>query len=91
MASRAVRLAGLAVGLGLSALTAYQRGRDRDMDRSGVAAGDFLDATGSREVVYCHACSHNWWRDEHGLQCPNCGGEVIEIVSSTELCSYVSY
>ena len=86
MASRAFRLAGLAVGLGLSALTAYQRGQESGMDGRSVAAGDVcLDATGSREVAYCHACNHNWWKDEGGIaRCPNCGGEAVEIVRPIE-------
>lgn len=39
-----------------------------------------LDATGSREVVYCHQCEDEWYRDEHGLVCPRCDGEATEIV-----------
>ncbi|KAG9256486.1 uncharacterized protein F5Z01DRAFT_672468 [Emericellopsis atlantica] len=40
-----------------------------------------LDATGDREVVFCHACSNEWYRDQHGLICPQCEGDIIEIVS----------
>ena len=40
-----------------------------------------LDATTGREVVYCHACSNEWYRDESGLICPECEGEITEIVS----------
>ncbi|KAG7038611.1 ring finger domain-containing protein [Colletotrichum scovillei] len=43
--------------------------------------GGHLVATDGREVVYCHACSHEWWQDEHGLQCPRCESEITEIVS----------
>ncbi|KAK1975826.1 hypothetical protein LZ30DRAFT_604778 [Colletotrichum cereale] len=43
--------------------------------------GGHLDATAGREVVFCHACSHEWWQDEHGLQCPRCDSEITEIVS----------
>ncbi|KAK2060992.1 hypothetical protein LY76DRAFT_391556 [Colletotrichum caudatum] len=43
--------------------------------------GRHLDATAGREVVFCHACSHEWWQDEHGLQCPRCESEITEIVS----------
>jgi E3 ubiquitin-protein ligase RNF115/126 len=51
--------------------------------RTGSAgAGGHLDATGSREVVFCHQCENEWYRDEHGLICPACEGEIIEIVSS---------
>lgn len=41
-----------------------------------------LDATGSREVAFCHACSHEWYRDEHGTTCPKCRGDIVEIVCS---------
>ncbi|KAF5025482.1 hypothetical protein F66182_2458 [Fusarium sp. NRRL 66182] len=39
-----------------------------------------LDATAGRDVVYCHACAGEWYRDEHGLTCPECHGEITEIV-----------
>jgi Zn finger protein HypA/HybF involved in hydrogenase expression len=39
-----------------------------------------LDASGDREVVYCHLCSNEWWKDEHGLTCPRCEGDATEIV-----------
>ncbi|KAG4024961.1 hypothetical protein MFRU_076g00080 [Monilinia fructicola] len=42
--------------------------------------GRHLDATGSREVVFCHQCENEWYQDEHGLVCPACEGEIIEIV-----------
>jgi len=36
-----------------------------------------------RELVYCHACTEEWYRDEHGLVCPRstCGSDAVEIVS----------
>lgn len=34
-----------------------------------------------RELVFCHACSNEWLRDQHGLQCPECHSDVVEIVS----------
>ncbi|KAI4866273.1 hypothetical protein F4820DRAFT_447256 [Hypoxylon rubiginosum] len=42
-----------------------------------------LDATTSREVVYCHHCEHEWYRDERPttLDCPRCHSEITEIVS----------
>lgn len=41
-----------------------------------------LDATQGREVIYCHACENEWYRDEHAaLECPRCQGEVTEIIS----------
>ncbi|TEA14375.1 putative RING finger protein [Colletotrichum sidae] len=43
--------------------------------------GGHLDATAGRDVVYCHACSNEWYQDEHGLQCPRCDSDIIEIVT----------
>ncbi|RYO86309.1 hypothetical protein DL766_008769 [Monosporascus sp. MC13-8B] len=41
-----------------------------------------LDATSGREVVFCHQCENEWYKDEHGdsLTCPRCHGEATEIV-----------
>ncbi|KAI0132185.1 hypothetical protein BJ170DRAFT_234525 [Xylariales sp. AK1849] len=41
-----------------------------------------LDASGDREVIYCHQCENEWWRDESGLICPRCEGEATEIVTA---------
>ncbi|KAJ0126899.1 Xylosidase/arabinosidase [Fusarium oxysporum f. sp. albedinis] len=71
----------LAVGLGQRALTVHQRSlvpRPIVSRRDGPSS--HLDATGDREVVYCHACAAEWYRDEHGLTCPACQGDIIEIV-----------
>ncbi|KAK2595920.1 hypothetical protein QQS21_006515 [Conoideocrella luteorostrata] len=43
--------------------------------------GRNLDATAGREVVFCHACSNEWYRDEHGLVCPGCDSDITEIVT----------
>ncbi|KAL6697819.1 hypothetical protein J3F84DRAFT_253559 [Trichoderma pleuroticola] len=40
-----------------------------------------LDANAGREVVYCHACAREWYRDERGLLCPRCGSDITEIVN----------
>ncbi|KAI1465881.1 uncharacterized protein F4812DRAFT_437985 [Daldinia caldariorum] len=42
-----------------------------------------LDATGDREVVYCHSCENEWYRDERPdtLECPRCHQEITEIIS----------
>ncbi|KAI1497316.1 hypothetical protein F5X99DRAFT_413190 [Biscogniauxia marginata] len=42
-----------------------------------------LDATEGHEVVYCHRCSHEWYKDERpgSLTCPVCDGDITEIVS----------
>ena len=50
--------------------------------------GGHLDATGPREVVYCHQCDNEWFQDTHGLICPRCEGDVTEIVGSSE--DYIS-
>ena len=46
-----------------------------------VGQGGHLDASGPREVVYCHQCDNEWWKDERGLICPRCESEATEIVS----------
>ncbi|KAK6512759.1 hypothetical protein TWF506_008926 [Arthrobotrys conoides] len=33
-----------------------------------------------RELVYCHSCENEWYRDQHGLVCPECQSDFIEIV-----------
>ncbi|KAH7133506.1 hypothetical protein EDB81DRAFT_695013 [Dactylonectria macrodidyma] len=46
------------------------------------AAGDVrhLDATAGRDVVFCHACEYEWYRDQQGLTCPRCLGDITEII-----------
>lgn len=88
LAFRALRVAGLLAGLGLTAFAAYQegqqRGRGADMSSFGSRRRP-LDATSGREVVYCYGCSHEWYRDEReGLQCPRCGIEATEIVRNLD-------
>ncbi|RFU35648.1 hypothetical protein B7463_g704, partial [Scytalidium lignicola] len=88
LAFRALRTTGLAISLGLTALAALQGIREAREARESM---DFiperpdgrrhLDASGPREVVYCYGCNHEWYNDEHGLECPNCHGEITEIVS----------
>ncbi|KAM3427881.1 hypothetical protein MY4824_009164 [Beauveria thailandica] len=39
-----------------------------------------LDAA-TREVVFCHTCSSEWYGIEWGLMCPACSGEITEIVT----------
>jgi Zn finger protein HypA/HybF involved in hydrogenase expression len=50
---------------------------------------EHLDAAAGREVVYCHACSHEWYRDDYGLMCPCCTSEVTEIVGVSKPNNYV--
>jgi len=42
-----------------------------------------LDASGPREVVYCHQCDNEWYQDESGLSCPRCQSEITEIVRNS--------
>lgn len=49
------------------------------MDSPGHSHGH-LEATPGREVVYCHACSNEWYRVDYGLICPDCNSEATEIV-----------
>jgi hypothetical protein len=80
LAFRTISLGGLALGLGITALLAT-RERQGQMSSSGESIDHHLDASGDREVVYCHQCNHEWYRDNHGLICPHCEGEATEIVS----------
>ncbi|KAK3352363.1 hypothetical protein B0T25DRAFT_454157 [Lasiosphaeria hispida] len=53
------------------------------MASSPTPPGGHLDATHGREVVFCHQCRHEWYKDEHPtLKCPSptCGSEATEIV-----------
>jgi Zn finger protein HypA/HybF involved in hydrogenase expression len=34
-----------------------------------------------RDMMFCHECNDEWYRDEHGLTCPECGSDFTEIVS----------
>ncbi|OJD34482.1 ring finger domain protein [Diplodia corticola] len=34
----------------------------------------------NREMVFCHQCENEWYRDEHGLTCPDCHSEFTEII-----------
>ncbi|KAI0425111.1 hypothetical protein F5Y09DRAFT_322569 [Xylaria sp. FL1042] len=42
-----------------------------------------LEPAEGREVVYCHNCRHEWYRDERpdNLACPACDAEFTEIVT----------
>ncbi|KAL3418396.1 hypothetical protein PVAG01_10112 [Phlyctema vagabunda] len=70
-----LRRAGLALSLG--ALAAYGL-RNAMADNHDERR---LDATGPREVVFCHQCSNEWHRDTHGLTCPRCESEITEIIN----------
>ena len=32
-------------------------------------------------MVFCHECENEWYRDEHGLTCPDCRSDFTEVVS----------
>ncbi|EMC96423.1 hypothetical protein BAUCODRAFT_474318 [Baudoinia panamericana UAMH 10762] len=34
----------------------------------------------ARDMVYCHQCENEWYRDEHGLTCPECQSDFTEII-----------
>lgn len=36
---------------------------------------------GHRDMMFCHECADEWYRDQHGLTCPECGSDFTEIVS----------
>jgi E3 ubiquitin-protein ligase RNF115/126 len=51
-----------------------------------TGSSSHLDASGPREVVYCHQCDNEWYKEQFGLKCPRCEGEATEIVSpSTQM------
>lgn len=81
MAFQGLRRTGLALSLGLTALAAFQGIRDAMADQP-QAQRRRLDASGPREVVYCHQCENEWFRDESGLICPRCDCEATEIISA---------
>lgn len=33
-----------------------------------------------RELVYCHQCENEWYRDEHGIICPECESDFTECI-----------
>lgn len=82
LAFRALQRTGLALSLGLTALAAYQGIREAmaDHPRGFGSQAPRLDASGPRNVVFCHQCEHEWYQDEAGLVCPRCDGEITEIV-----------
>ncbi|KAK5112376.1 hypothetical protein LTR62_004339 [Meristemomyces frigidus] len=45
------------------------------MDRSGQQPQQ-------RDMVFCHECENEWYRDEHGLTCPECQSDFTEIIEA---------
>lgn len=39
---------------------------------------------GGRELVFCHPCQEEWYRDQHGLICPYCNGDFVEIIENDQ-------
>lgn len=37
-------------------------------------------ASTERELVYCHECQNEWYRDEHGIVCPECQSDFTECI-----------
>ncbi|KAF9729337.1 hypothetical protein PMIN06_004435 [Paraphaeosphaeria minitans] len=35
---------------------------------------------GQREMMFCHECHDEWYRDERGIICPECGSEFTEVI-----------
>ncbi|KAL6719902.1 hypothetical protein ACLMJK_001823 [Lecanora helva] len=33
-----------------------------------------------RELVFCHGCKEEWLREQHGLECPTCHSDFVEII-----------
>ncbi|RMY71765.1 hypothetical protein D0863_04951 [Hortaea werneckii] len=33
-----------------------------------------------RDTMYCHQCENEWYRDEHGLTCPECHSDFCEVI-----------
>ncbi|KAI9718557.1 MAG: hypothetical protein M1812_004008 [Candelaria pacifica] len=38
------------------------------------------DTQGRREMVFCHQCENEWYKDQHGLVCPRCHSEFTELI-----------
>ncbi|KAI0470192.1 hypothetical protein F4859DRAFT_515720 [Xylaria cf. heliscus] len=48
-----------------------------------ASRGRHLELVDGREVMFCHHCNNQWYRDEYSssLACPQCRGEFTEIVT----------
>ena len=33
-------------------------------------------------MMYCHECENEWYRDEHGLACPECHSDFTEVIEA---------
>jgi len=51
------------------------------MDQSSNrTTSDATRTSGRRDMMFCHVCNDEWYRDEHGLECPECGSDFTEII-----------
>ncbi|KAF2821161.1 hypothetical protein CC86DRAFT_397625 [Ophiobolus disseminans] len=37
-------------------------------------------APAHRDMMFCHQCADEWYRDQHGLTCPECHSDFTEII-----------
>ncbi|KAF2203368.1 hypothetical protein GQ43DRAFT_271191 [Delitschia confertaspora ATCC 74209] len=35
---------------------------------------------GDRDMMFCHECHDEWYRDKHGFTCPECGSDFTELI-----------
>ncbi|KAF2193201.1 hypothetical protein K469DRAFT_552121 [Zopfia rhizophila CBS 207.26] len=50
------------------------------MDQSDRESSQRAQTPAHRDMMYCHECHDEWYRDEHGLTCPECGSDFTEII-----------
>lgn len=50
------------------------------MDRLRAQDEPAHSAPAHRDMMFCHECNDEWYRDEHGLTCPECGSDFTEII-----------
>lgn len=51
-----------------------------DQSSSGGAAPAQSQRPAHRDMMFCHECNDEWYRDQHGLTCPECGSDFTEII-----------
>lgn len=55
------------------------------MDRpSGQSQPPPTSSPGHRDMMFCHACHDEWYRDERGLICPECGSDFTQIIENDD-------
>lgn len=50
------------------------------MDSSNDQAAAQPQRPAHRDMMFCHECADEWYRDERGLTCPECGSDFTEII-----------